>query len=163
MEVLEQKVTLKLERAILVLGAKNGNKNGVNLVLSENVVAYSKERNAAGRVIDESDIEARETNIVSIRLIEFFIALAKSNEGRFLLATRGNHIDNLVLAGIVDSTIELTITPYKEGDLYTNNDGDEVPHEHDGNNIAIKFVKLNAKNMARVTAMTGSIDLLSLF
>lgn len=120
--------------------------NYVTFKLNSKQMLYARERTSSGMVIDDSPIEARNTEYVTISIPD----LHNSNLPVALKMMRMvNHgrLDELVLNALFNAWVTVSIKPFKAGDTFVARDGAELIHQHDGQNIALTNIDLDAATL----------------
>lgn len=125
----------------------------IRLTLSENVELYCKDRNPFGRVIEDSEIALRETNVVSIPIWKLRQEPKNLGSLNVILAANSGKFDNITAAALVGATIKLDITNFTVDDEYTDYNGETKPHEHDGSDVMLKVIDLNRETMKVVVEL----------
>lgn len=134
-------VTAKVYKA-KVLDVKKVS-NYVTFKTNSKQMLYARERTNSGMVIDDSPIEARNTEYFTISIPD----LHNSNLPVALKMMRMvNHgrLDELVLNALFNAWVTVEIKPFKAGDTFVARDGAELIHQHDGQVITITNIDLDA-------------------
>lgn len=129
--------------------------NYVTFKLNSKQVMYARERSASGMVIDDSIIQPRETEYVTISIPD----LHSSELGLgFKIVRLINHgkIDEMTLVALFNAWLTIKIVPFHAGDNFVSRSGETLVHEHDGQTITIVAADLDAESVKEAKSLIAS-------